>query len=234
MADTRSNLLGISDPEILTRAEGDYAQARIAQLQHNPIQGAFDVAHVRAINRYIFQDVYPDAGELRSVRGQWGKGRALHDRRYAVYYKPAEEMHNELPQVLARANAENWAQHDTPETLAAPLAKLYADLDFQHPFADGNSRTLREFTRCWVAEKTSQQLTWAHTADPFETRDALYLARDAEVLRRALDDDLIASEKDLRLASRIIHDVNKSGATLRRYIERGLVLGGSEDARAAI
>ena len=115
---------------------------------------------------------------------------------------------------LEKANGENWAQHDTPEKLAAPLAKFYADLDFQHPFVDGNSRTLREFTRRWVAEKTSQQLTWAHTIDPFETRDALYLARDAEVLRRALDDDLIASEKDLRLASRIIHDVNKSGATL--------------------
>ena len=144
---------------------------------------------------------------------------------YPVYYKPAEEMQKELPQVLKKANGENWAQHDTPEKLAAPLATLYADLDFQHPFADGNSRTLREFTRRWVAEKTSQQLTWAHTIDPFETRDALYLARDAEVLRRALDDDLIALEKDLRLASRIIHDVNKSGATLRNYIEHGLVLG---------
>ena len=52
----------------------------------------------------------------------------------------------------------NWAEHDTPEKLAAPLATLYADLDFQHPFVDGNSRTLREFTRRWVAEKTSQQL----------------------------------------------------------------------------
>jgi len=121
-----------------------------------------------------------------------------------------------------------------PKKLAAPLATLYADLDFQHPFTDGNSRTLREFTRCWVAEKTSQHLTWAHTIDPFETRDALYLARDAEVLRRALDDDLIAAEKDLRLASRVIHDVNTSGTTLRGYIERGLVLGGDRNMSGSI
>ena len=234
MSDARRNLLGIVDPEALARAEGDLAKSRIQELQERPIQGAFDVAHLCAINRHIFQDIYLDAGELRSERGQWGKGRALHHMRYPVYYKPAEEMNKELPQVLARANTDDWAQYNTPELLAPPLAKLYADLDFQHPFADGNSRTLREFTRCWVAEKTSQHLAWAHTTDPFETRDALYLARDAEVLRRALDDDLIASEKDLRLASRVIHDVNQSSATLRSYIERGLVLGGSEDARAAI
>lgn len=225
MSDARRNLLGITDPEALSRAEGDLAKSRIQELQERSIRGAFDVAHLRAINQHIFQDIYLDAGELRSERSQWGKGRALHNLRYPVYYKPAEEMQKELPQVLAQANAENWAQHDTPEKLAGPLAKFYADLDFQHPFVDGNSRTLREFTRRWVAEKTSQQLTWAHTIDPFETRDALYLARDAEVLRRALDDDLIALEKDLRLASRIIHDVNKSGATLRNYIEHGLVLG---------
>ena len=206
MSDARPNLLGITDPEALSRAEGDLAKSRIQELQERPIQGVFDVAHLRAINPHIFQDVYPDAGELRSERGQWGKGRALHDRRYAVYYKPAEEMQQELPQVLVFANAGDWGQY----------------------------RTLREFTRCWVAEKTAQHLAWAHTADPFETRDTLYLARDAEVLRRALDDDLIASENDLRLASRVIHDVNESGATLRSYIERGLVLGGSEDARAAI
>ncbi len=216
MSDARPNLLGITDPEALSRAEGDLAKSRIQELQERPIQGVFDVAHLRAINRHIFQDVYPDAGELRRERGQWGKGRALHDRRYAVYYKPAEEMQQELPQVLVFANAGDWGQCRTPELLAPPLAKLYADLDFQHPFVDGNSRTLREFTRRWVAEKTSQQLTWAHTTDPFETRDALY---------RALDDDLIASEKDLRLASRVIHDVNRSGATLCRYIECGLVLG---------
>ena len=92
---------------------------------------------------------------------------------YPVYCKPAEEMQKELPSVLEKANAQNWA----------------------------------------------------HTTDPFETRDALYLARDAAVLRRALDDDLTAAEKDLRLASRVIHDVNTSGANLRGYIERGLVLG---------
>ena len=120
MSDARRNLLAIADPDALALAEGEYARVRIAQLQKRPVKGAFDVAHLRAINQHIFQDVYPDAGELRSVRGQWSKGRAF-------------------------------------------------------------------------------------------------------------DDDLIAAEKDLRLASRIIYDVNKSGATLRNYIERGLVLGRTGD-----
>ena len=109
MSDARRNLLGIVDPEALARAEGDLAKSRIQEIQEHPIEGAFDIAHLRAINRHIFQDIYPDAGELRTLRGQWGKGRALHHLQYPVYYKPAEEMQKELPQVLEKANAQNWA-----------------------------------------------------------------------------------------------------------------------------
>ena len=227
MVDVRNNLLGITDAVALERAEGETARYRIAELQERPILGAFDVAHLRAINHHIFQDVYPDAGALRSELGLWAKGRSLENARYGVYYKPADEMQVELPKILAQANQENWAQHTTPKQLAGPLAKLYGDLDYQHPFVDGNSRTLREFIRQLIAEKTLQYLSWAHTANPRKFREILYRARDAEVLQRALNDALIAREPDLRASVRLIREVNASRNTLHTIIERGLVLGRS-------
>ncbi|WP_353744070.1 MULTISPECIES: Fic family protein [Pseudomonas] len=39
------------------------------------------------------------------------------------------------------------------------IGKLYSQLDFIHPFSDGNSRTLREFSR-QLAEASNYRLDW--------------------------------------------------------------------------
>lgn len=61
---------------------------------------------------------------------------------------------------------------------------LYADLDHAHGFYEGNSRTLREFTRS-LAEASGFTLDWIGTAVGAAERNQLYLARDAAVLERA-------------------------------------------------
>src|SRR5215470_678529 len=58
------NRLGISDARRLDRIERRLVADRIAE--GAPI-GAFDLTHLRAIHRHLFQDVYDWAGELRTV-----------------------------------------------------------------------------------------------------------------------------------------------------------------------
>lgn len=226
MSEVRPNLLGITNVDALERVESELSRARVAELVAKPLRGGFDVDHLRAINRYIFQDLYPDAGELRAEKGPWRKLRVLSDgSRYSVYYKPSDEMARELPNVLLAAAATQWSGLKTPPTLAPAIAKVYGDLDFQHPFTDGNSRTLRAFTQLWVNERTSQNLSWDSYREVGAARDVLYRARDAEVLGRALVNGLIENEADMRIAARLRHSVLEGGDTLSAFIERGIVIG---------
>ena len=61
------NLLEIRDRERLARVEMDASSQRLLELEHDPIPGRLDSAHLRAIHGYIFQDVYEWAGEFRTV-----------------------------------------------------------------------------------------------------------------------------------------------------------------------
>lgn len=62
------NKLNIRDADTLENAERELTAIRISELKINPIYGHFDLEHLKNIHRYIFQDVYDWAGELRRVR----------------------------------------------------------------------------------------------------------------------------------------------------------------------
>jgi fido (protein-threonine AMPylation protein) len=72
------NRLGMSDARRFDRIERRLVADRIAE--GAPI-GTFDLTHLRAIHRHLFQDVYDWAGELRTVEINKG-GRQFQFRRY--------------------------------------------------------------------------------------------------------------------------------------------------------
>lgn len=61
------NRLGITDRAELDAAEKRFAIIRIAQLDRRRLPGRYDLDHLRAFHWTIFQDVYPWAGQLRTV-----------------------------------------------------------------------------------------------------------------------------------------------------------------------
>ena len=66
------NKLNIKDGKTLFEAEKKLTLLRLKNLNNNPIKGDFDFEHLKAIHKYIFQDVYDWAGEERRV--EIGKG----------------------------------------------------------------------------------------------------------------------------------------------------------------
>ena len=62
---TLKNLRDIRDADELRAFEARATFARIRELQERPIEGTFDRAHLAAIHRHIFQDVFAWAGKLR-------------------------------------------------------------------------------------------------------------------------------------------------------------------------
>jgi fido (protein-threonine AMPylation protein) len=72
---------------------------------------------------------------------------------------------------------ENYLRGLDPDRFAARLAYFYSELDSTHPFPEGNSRTLRQFTAD-LALAAGYELDWEPTGLTEDTRNALYVARD--------------------------------------------------------
>lgn len=62
---------------------------------------------------------------------------------------------------------------------------MYIELDYIHPFPDGNSRTLRTFT-AQLAHESGYHIDWPRFNRSDEARDRLYIARDLAVNKIAL------------------------------------------------
>jgi len=64
---TLQNLVGADNPLDLRVREDDLVSARLVGLAERPVPQSFDLAHLRAIHDRLFGDVYPWAGETRTV-----------------------------------------------------------------------------------------------------------------------------------------------------------------------
>lgn len=140
--------------------EGVITANRLRELAKLPAQGSFDFEHLKTLHAYIFQDLpHHRPGETRPDTGGWSKFRALEG---SVAVHEVHYAHDNIERRAARA------LHDlggpaalsglTPDAFASRMAKLYGDLDHVHSFHEGNSRTLREFTRS-LAQASGYDLT---------------------------------------------------------------------------
>jgi len=61
------NRLGITAEAALEEAEATFASVRSYELVKNPLSGTFDLAHLKALHGYLFQDIYDWAGQPRII-----------------------------------------------------------------------------------------------------------------------------------------------------------------------
>jgi fido (protein-threonine AMPylation protein) len=61
------NRFGITDEAELQRIETAFAAFRAYGLHASPVPARYDLDYLRQVHRTLFGDVYPRAGELRTV-----------------------------------------------------------------------------------------------------------------------------------------------------------------------
>lgn len=179
--------------------EGRITWARIVELEAKPVQGKFDLDHLKEVNRRIFQDM-PKAGfdkytpgEFRPPArpgGDWVKNRPIDlegvkGTIYVRYSDMDEKSREELASTLENVDPEKLKGMKTEE-FTKHLGELYTKLDYIHPFIDGNSRTLRTFTK-QLAEASGYDVDWKRFNESTKTRNELYVARDMGVNAIALE-----------------------------------------------
>jgi len=161
----------------LQRRETPLALRRLLELQQTPIAGNFDTAHLRAIHRYIFQDIYDWAGDLRTVTIA----------KPGAPFPPPEYLKASLDTLFAELAQENRLKNLPAQAWAQRAAYFLGEINAIHPFREGNGRTQREFIR-ELAVACGHRLVWVgHTQEEMINASQLsFLRKDYSGLERIL------------------------------------------------
>lgn len=121
------NHFELRDQAALDQAERWHVTQRLAE---GCPTGKFDLAHLRAIHRHLFHDVYPWAGEVRTV--QLSKGGST--------FLPARFIEQGMADVHARLQARKLLQGLDRSAFVREAAAIFGDVNHVHPFREGNGR----------------------------------------------------------------------------------------------
>lgn len=122
----------------LDSPEVELVHVRTLELVAKPVQGSLDLAHLQAIHRHLFQDVYPFAGELRTL-----------DIRKADDptggFMPVSRLRDAATYVFSELAKENHLRGLDTGTYVGRLGHYLDEVNHLHPFREGNGRTQRIF-----------------------------------------------------------------------------------------
>jgi cell filamentation protein len=136
------NLGGIADRDALTFAETAATTKRAGELKAKPIRIKNSDA-LFAIHRHLFQDIYDWAGKRRTVEISKGGKQFFSTSHFENALKYIDNLIAEYQRI---------EKSDKP-ALAKKLAEILDNVNFLHPFREGNGRTQREFMRLLAKEK---------------------------------------------------------------------------------
>jgi fido (protein-threonine AMPylation protein) len=109
-----------------------------------PIPLNFDEQHLRAMHRYLFQDVYPWAGETRQDRGFQGYKPAVNIQAdHMMTYANHRRVGDDVAAITAQLQAENNLKGLSKPQFVERAAYYLDHLNHVHAFREGNGRTMQ-------------------------------------------------------------------------------------------
>lgn len=128
------NKLGITDEVALDRAERALVTQR---LREDVPQGDFDLDHLQAIHRHLFQDVYDWAGKLRTVEIAKGSSQ----------FQFRQYIETGMADVERRLKDKDFLRNLSPGAFAHEAAAIIGDVNYVHPFREGNGRVQMQYLK---------------------------------------------------------------------------------------
>jgi cell filamentation protein len=129
------NKFGIKDDKLLAFIEGQITFAKGSTLERNPIQGNFDFDHYKAIHKYLFDELYEWAGNIRTVDIS----------KKGTIFAKATEIEALANACFARLKEKNFFQQQEFDEYINNIVDFYCVTNMLHPFREGNGRTQRIF-----------------------------------------------------------------------------------------
>ncbi len=137
------NKLGINDPVELLRQEEKISKKRALEMFENGAlfhmeRGKF--SSLQEIHRLLFGDIYPFAGEIRTVNIAKGNFRFAP----VMYLKAALEHIDAMPQ-------SNFDE----------IVEKYVEMNVAHPFREGNGRSTRIWLDLMLKKEIGMVVDWS-------------------------------------------------------------------------
>ncbi|MCE7006178.1 Fic family protein [Kibdelosporangium philippinense] len=146
---------------------------RDVELARSVLPDEYNSEHLQAFHRHLFQDVFDWAGQFRTVDISKDGARFAH---YAF-------LDDQVSEVLARLEADDWLTGLSRERFVARLAFYYGEINARHPFREGNGRTQRAFLR-QLSASAGWHLDWSelNKANNIEASRRNLVAADTSML----------------------------------------------------
>ena len=174
------NKLGITSSPELAEAEERISKKKALELFENGLLDRLEpgtTASLKAIHKYLFNEIYDFAGELRTVNIAKGN------------FRFAPLMYLEA----ALANIDKMPQSTFDE-----IVEKYVEMNIAHPFREGNGRSTRIWLDCIFKKEIGKVVDWSKV----DKEDYLLAMerspiKDIEIkhiLKAALTDDIHSRE----------------------------------------
>ncbi len=136
------NLQDIKDPDVLLFVESGAVTKRLQELYEKPIK-IEGIKTLFEIHKYLFQDIYDWAGKTRRVEiSKDGK-----------QFFPTSHFDNALKYIDQLIIEFKEIPNNNKMLIAEKLAEILDNVNYLHPFREGNGRAQREFLRIIALEK---------------------------------------------------------------------------------
>lgn len=143
------NRFGLQTQAELNRAEYRVTNTRLIEIEQGlGPAGKFDAEHLKAIHRHLFEPVYEWAGHMRNERpivdglpvepvGIMRKGDTT--------FLPASRFETGLAEAFRPIRNPDVLKGSTADEFSAVAGRLISELNYIHPFREGNGRTQEAF-----------------------------------------------------------------------------------------
>ena len=136
------NKLGLTDELELAREEERISKQKALALYDTGLLDTFPVgtfAGLAMIHKYLFEDIYEFAGQMRTVNIAKGNFRFAP----VMYLRPALESIDRMPQ-----------------STFDEIIEKYVEMNVAHPFREGNGRSTRIWLDCILKKELHQVVDW--------------------------------------------------------------------------
>ena len=137
------NKLGLTDELELAREEERISKQKALALYDTGLLDTFPVgtfAGLAMIHKYLFEDIYEFAGQMRTVNIAKGNFRFAP----VMYLRPALESIDRMPQ-----------------STFDEIIEKYVEMNVAHPFREGNGRSTRIWLDCSLKKELHQVVDWS-------------------------------------------------------------------------
>ena len=136
------NILDITDAEVLLFVESSTVTKRLQEFYENPIK-IKGIESLLLIHKHLFQDIYLWAGQKRTVEISKDGKQFFPTIHFDTAFNYIDQLITEYKEI-----AENDKSY-----LSEKLAEILDNINYLHPFREGNGRAQREFLRLLAKEK---------------------------------------------------------------------------------